>query len=173
MRRLLMLVAILVVGLGTVACEYDYYFLAFTVQCPLDDDGEPTRCYPVKKWNPVYCATFMSSPFEIWEGPYKFELDLDIPAGLPSMPFPNKFQVELVGYDMDGARIFRERFKRWPVNRQTGRVEQTVQIKNDLIVPYGGMLCINTKTTGADILPGWQAGFLFEPIVEAASAPGN
>jgi hypothetical protein len=167
---MILMFAVVAVGLGTIACEYDYYFLAFEIECPLDDDGQPTRCYPVKRWNPVYCATFMSSPFEIWAGPYNFELDLDIPAGLPTMPFPSKFQVELIGYDMDGARVFRERFKRWRVDRQSGRVEQTVQITKDLVVPYGGMLCINTRTTGADIYHGWKAGFLFEPIEAASSA---
>lgn len=173
MRRMMFLVTALVVALGTIACEYDYYFVAFEVECPLGDDGQPTRCYPVKQWNPVYCATFMSSPFEIWAGPYKFELDLDIPDGLPAMPFPKKFQVELIGYDMEGTRLFRERFKRWKVDGQTGRVEQSIQIAKDLIVPYGGMLCINTRTTGADIYPGWKAGFLFEPVVETASTPGD
>ena len=164
MRRVLMAGAILTIAFAGVACEYDYFFLAFEIECGLDERGDPMRCYPVNKWNPIYCAQFPSSPFEILAGAYLFEFDMDIPEGMPASPFPNKLQAELVGYDADGDMVFRQRFRKWKVNRQTGRVEEAVEVPILRMVPYGGRLCINAKTKGAELLHGWKAGLLFEPI---------
>ncbi len=163
-RRVLMIPLLLLAVLVMSGCRYDYFFLAFEIECEFGDDV----CYEKGRWTRFYCARFESSPFELMAGPYKLELDMDIPALLQGQGgFPRKLQTELKGYDADGDMAFKVRSKRWKVDRQSGRVEETLNFAKDMIVPVGGELCLDVKPIGGEIRPGWLAGVLFEPIVEA------
>ena len=153
-RRIVLLGVAMAIMFGGTACRYDYFFLAFEIEC----------CFPEREWNSIYCIDFPQSPFEILAGPYKFEFDVDIPSGMEVMPFPKKLQPELVGYDAAGGMLFRERFKRFKFNRQTGRLEETPEIRNERVIPAGGRLCVNARTFGGELMPGWKAGVLVEPL---------
>lgn len=170
MKRRWLPIALLVLTLAAAGCRYDYFFLAFALECPL---GDPD-CYPVNEWHEIICIRYESSPFELFAGLYDLELDLD--ADEVGGRYPRRLQAELMGYDMEGQRAFRYRGKRWKVNRQSGRIEERLTVNKDLIVPYGGELCINLRTKGAPLRNGWLAGILLEAVPEeiaATQSPGS
>ncbi|NKB87288.1 MAG: hypothetical protein GKS06_03590 [Acidobacteria bacterium] len=164
--RVLPVLALLLLGGG---CTFDYFFLAFTVECPYDEDG-PLRCYPKNRWNRIRCTTFVSSPFELYAGNYKLEIDID-EAAARLASFPAKMQVALEATDSDGKKVFTFKPKAWKVNKQTGRVEETVKVSKDYVVPTGGQMCIDLKTKGGgELIDGMLMGILWEPLIAREAA---
>ncbi len=174
-RRTLVLSVVALMLLAN-ACTFDYVFFAFNVQCPYDDDGHPTRCYPRSRWNRVKCTVFASSPVELYAAFYSLELDLDEPPSegddARAVGFPRKLQISLTGTNAEGTRLFRFRPPAWKVNKATGRIERTVEVTEDLVVPPGGQLCLDIKTKGTnELVNGMPLGLLWEQM--AAARPGS
>ena len=158
----------------TSGCKWDYWFLAYTIECPHNENG-PTRCYPSNKWTLIRCTQFVSSGWEMLAGNYNLELAFEAGTAVGrttrAVGFPKKLQVELTGTDEEGNTVFTLKPPQWKLAKTArkakagARIDATVEVENDLILPAGGTVCLAIKTKGRnEFLDGMLAGILFEEL---------
>ncbi len=181
MFRRKLLIPLVAAALVTSACNWDYWFLAYTIECPHNENG-PTRCYPSKQWIVVRCTQFVSSGWELFAGNYNMELAFEAGTAVArdarAVGFPKKLQVRLNGTDAEGKNVFTFRPPVWKLSKATGKaragvnVKKTVEITNDLVVPAGGTVCLSIKTKGRNqFLDGMLAGILWEELTATRVDP--